>query len=238
MTKPKTDDNASVHKNQRQVRSFVRRLGRMTPAQQRAIEQHWQAYGIDLISQSRLDLDKLFQRKAPYILEIGFGMGQSLLQQAKDHPENNYLGIEVHKPGVGCLLAAIHAENLTNIRVCCADAVDVLTQHIADDVLDKIQIFFPDPWPKKRHHKRRLIQNSFVDILAKKLRPGGVLHIATDWQEYAEHILSVLNAHPVFINQAPDGKYVPRPKDRPLTKFESRGQKLGHGVWDVVVKKA
>jgi tRNA (guanine-N7-)-methyltransferase len=215
------NDNAPLPKNQRAVRSYVLRQGRMTPAQTRALKELWSIYG--------LEKDKLLSIKDPTILEIGFGMGQSLSIQAKSHPENHYLGIEVHQPGVGSLLQQIQKENISNIKIFCADAIDVLQNAIPDYSLSKIQIFFPDPWPKKKHHKRRLIQEDFLKLLHLKLKSQGILHIATDWENYAEHILEVVQKSNLFEKSDV-------PVDRPSTKFEVRGKKLGHGVWDLIFK--
>jgi len=220
-----TNDNAFSDKNQRPVRSYVLRQGRMTPAQEKALRDLWAGYGMDT-AQGLIDIP------SPAILEIGFGMGQSLAIQAKSHPENHYIGIEVHKPGVGSLLLQIQKEAIQNIRIFCCDAIDVLKNNIPDYALDKIQIFFPDPWPKNRHHKRRLIQTNFIALIHQKLKPGGILHIATDWENYAEHILEIVNQTNLFekINLTSENQ-------RPETKFETRGKKLGHGVWDLVFVK-
>ena len=181
----------------------------------------------------------MFARQAQTILEIGFGMGQSLVAQAENHPDINYLGVEVHLPGVGSLLNAMQAKGLENIRVSGEDAVVLLRDHIGMNSLDGIQIFFPDPWHKKRHHKRRLIQPEFVTELAKRLKPGGFMHLATDWENYAEQMLEVLSAEDLLKNTSDTNDYVPRPDSRPLTKFEQRGHRLGHGVWDLMfVKKS
>lgn len=224
-----TNDNAFSDKNQRPVRSYVLRQGRMTPAQEKALRDLWSDYGMDS-SQGLININ------SPIILEIGFGMGQSLAIQAKAHPENNYIGIEVHKPGVGSLLLQIQKENIQNIRIFCCDAIDVLKNNISDDSLDKVQIFFPDPWPKKRHHKRRLIQIDFIKLIHQKLKPGGILHIATDWENYAESIVEVLSTSGLFekINHSEIIEII---KERPATRFEARGKKLGHGVWDLVFVK-
>jgi tRNA (guanine-N7-)-methyltransferase len=220
----------------RTIRSFVVRGGRITGAQQRALEEAWPRFGIDFDS-TQLDLDAVFGRRAPRTLEIGFGNGENLATLAAAHPERDYLGIEVHRPGVGHLFLALEKFSLTNVRAICHDAVEVLNQQLAPDSLDEILILFPDPWHKKRHHKRRLIQPDFVELLAKRLRPQGVLRMATDWQPYAEHMLAVLNACGSFTNISPDGAFVPRDAARVLTRFEKRGQRLGHEVWDLEFRR-
>ena len=222
---------ASIH---RPIRSFVLRQGRVSNAQQRAHDTLLPRYGIPFAPHI-VDLDQAFGRSAPKILEIGFGMGETTAAIAAAHPENDYLGIEVHTPGVGSLLKQIAALELTNLRVIQHDAVEVLTQMIAPATFDGVHIFFPDPWPKKRHHKRRLIQTPFLALLVGRMKPGAYLHVATDWQEYAEQVLSVLAAEPQLRNTVDD--YAPRPDYRPQTKFESRGLKLGHGVWDLVFRR-
>lgn len=218
----------------RAIRSFVLRQGRVSNAQQRAHDTLLPRYGIPF-SPGAIDLDRIFGRSAPKILEIGFGMGETTAEIAAGHPENDYLGVEVHTPGVGGLLKRIAELGLDNVRIIQYDAVEVLTHMIAPSTLDGAHIFFPDPWPKKRHHKRRLIQPAFVALLVERMKPGAYLHVATDWQEYAEQILAVLAAEPQLLNTA-DG-YAPRPDYRPQTKFENRGLKLGHGVWDVVFRR-
>ncbi len=218
----------------RSIRSFVLRQGRVSNAQQRAHDTLLPRYGIPF-SQHISDLDQAYGRSAPKILEIGFGMGETTAKIAAGHPGNDYLGIEVHTPGVGSLLKQIGELGLPNMRVIQHDAVEVLTHMIAPSTFDGAHIFFPDPWPKKRHHKRRLIQPAFVALLVERLKPGAYLHVATDWQEYAEQILAVLAAEPRLANTT-EG-YAPRPDYRPQTKFESRGLRLGHGVWDIVFRK-
>ena len=217
----------------RPIRSFVLRQGRMTPAQQTALGTLWGKYGIEADT-IPLDLDALFGRSAPRILEVGFGMGGSLAEMAAAHPEQDYLGIEVHRPGVGNLLKLIAAHPLNNVRVISADAIEVLDRQIADACLDGVYLFFPDPWHKRRHHKRRIVQPSFVTRIAQKLKPGGCFHLATDWEEYAEQMLRVLSAAPEFVNTAGPGEYAHRPAYRPLTKFERRGHGLGHRVCDLL----
>jgi tRNA (guanine-N7-)-methyltransferase len=217
----------------RPVRSFVRREGRMTEAQRRAFEAFGARYLIEY-SEAPCDLDAVFGRAAPRLLEIGFGMGDSVLDRARRHPERDHLGVEVHRPGVGRLLRALAEEDIRNVRIVCADAVQVLTHMIPDAALDAVFLFFPDPWPKKRHHKRRIVQPAFVELVARRLRPGGIFHLATDWEEYAQHMLAVLEQSPSFSNSAGAGCFAPRPEHRVLTKFERRGERLGHGLWDLV----
>lgn len=206
----------------------------MTPAQREALDTLWGRYGVN---PADTDIDVLFGRHAPRALEIGFGMGDALAAMAQANPEQDYLGIEVHRPGVGSLLRQIEQQGLNNVRVMCADAVQVLEQHITDRSFDAIHLFFPDPWPKRRHHKRRLVQEQFVALIAQKLKPNGVFHFATDWQEYAGQVLDVMSNAPEFINAAGSGNFSPRPGYRPLTKFERRGQRLGHPAWDLVFYK-
>lgn len=218
----------------RPIRSFVLRQGRFSPGQQRAYELLMPRFGVHF-SPEILDLEAVFGRNAPKILEIGFGMGETTARIASENPENDYLGIEVHSPGVGALLKRINEQALTNVRIIKHDAVDVVTQMLAPGSLAGIHIYFPDPWPKKRHHKRRLIQPAFAELLATRLAAGGYLHAATDWQEYADHILATLSAVGSFDN--PHGGFAVRPEARPETKFESRGRRLGHDSWDVIFRK-
>jgi tRNA (guanine-N7-)-methyltransferase len=220
----------------RTIRSFVRREGRMSDLQKNAIAELGPHYGLEFSSET-LDIAQTFQRQAPTFLEIGFGMGGSLVAMAEAYPENNYIGIEVHRPGVGRLLANVHEKRLTNLKIFCHDAVEILKQTIADDCLDGVFLFFPDPWPKAKHHKRRIVQPAFAALAAKKLKPGGFFHMATDWENYAEHMLDVMNNAPMFVNQSLAGGAVEKPSYRPLTKFEQRGQRLGHGIWDLVFVK-
>ena len=218
----------------RPIRSFVLRQGRVSNAQQRAYDTLLPQFGIAYAPHT-IDLNGVFGRATPRILEIGFGMGETTALIAARNPDHDYLGIEVHTPGVGSLLKAIAEQGLTNLRIMQHDAVEVLHNMIAPETFDGVHIFFPDPWPKKRHHKRRLIQTEFVSLLTSRMKPGAYLHAATDWQEYAEHILAVLSGESQLQNTAPD--YAPRPAYRPQTKFESRGIKLGHGVWDIVFQR-
>ena len=218
----------------RPIRSFVLRQGRMSPGQQRAHEALMPHFGAAFAPET-LDFTALFERCAPTFVEIGFGMGETTAAMALARPQHNFLCIEVHTPGVGSLLRQIEERHLANIRIIQHDAVEVLRHMIAPEALDGVHIFFPDPWPKKRHHKRRLVQSDFVALLAGKLKPGAYVHCATDWQEYAEQMLAVLEAEPGLKNSAPG--FAPRPGYRPLTKFEKRGLNLGHGVWDVIFVK-
>jgi len=219
----------------RTIRSYVLRQGRMSVAQRRAYEQLRGQYAIGF-EQRPLDLAAVFGRSAPTVLEIGFGMGETTAAIAQAHPENNYLGVEVHSPGVGSLLKSIAERGLTNVRIVQHDAVAVVEHMIAPGALSGLHIFFPDPWPKKRHHKRRLIRPPFVHVLACCLAPGGYLHLATDWEDYAQQMLDVLNQEPLLVNTVPD--YAARPDHRPLTKFEQRGRRLGHPVWDLLYRRA
>ncbi|MPY05868.1 tRNA (guanosine(46)-N7)-methyltransferase TrmB [Salinivibrio sp. VYel8] len=216
----------------RKVRSFVRREGRLTKGQEQALNESWPTMGIDFEA-TELDWQQVFGNDNPVVLEIGFGMGASLVEMAKNAPEKNFVGIEVHTPGVGACLMAAREADVTNLRVMCHDAVEVFEQMLPKDSLDTVQLFFPDPWHKKRHHKRRIVQLPFAEMVRDKLKVGGVFHMATDWENYAEHMIDVMEAAPHYQNVAQEGLYVPRPDDRPLTKFEQRGQRLGHGVWDI-----
>jgi tRNA (guanine-N7-)-methyltransferase len=221
---------------QRRIRSFVLRAGRITAAQERALNELWRDYGLDA-GNAALELDGVFGRSAARCLEIGFGTGEVIGSLAQANPHIDYLGIEVHRPGVGRLLLWAEQAKLTNLRVICHDAVDVMRDLIADQSLDEILVFFPDPWHKKRHHKRRLIAPNFVACAAGKLRTGGVLRLATDWQDYAEQMLQVCNANTHLESLSPDDTYVPRPDFRPVTRFERRGERLGHEVWDLAYAK-
>jgi tRNA (guanine-N7-)-methyltransferase len=217
----------------RPIRSFVMRAGRMTVGQARALDELWPRYGVEF-SQQPLSLDELFGRTAPRTFEIGFGNGEHLAALAAAHPERDYLGIEVHRPGVGHLLMLAEKAGLANLRASSHDAVEVLREQISPGALDEVLVLFPDPWHKKRHHKRRLIQPPFVELIASRLRPGGVLRLATDWEEYALQMLEVLDgASNRFANLSPTGDWMPRPDERAPTRFEKRGARLGHGVWDL-----
>ena len=230
------EHRAAPDSSQRGIRSFVIRGGRLTEGQERALTELWPQYGIDH-SSALLDLHQHFGRTAPRMLEIGFGAGEALLEFAATHPEFDCLGAEVHRPGVGRVLMQAQATQLTNLRVICHDVVEVLQQQLAENSLDLIHIFFPDPWHKKRHHKRRLIQPAFVALLARVLKSGGTLRLATDWEDYAMQMLAVISANSSFNNIASGGEFSDRLQARPLTRFERRGQRLGHGVWDLQFSK-
>lgn len=222
----------SVANGARGIRSFARRRGRVTRAQRRALDAHWERYGVE--AGGLLDLAALFGRAAPRVLEIGFGMGDALLALATAEPASDFLGIEVYEAGVGRLLAGAAAADLGNLRVIQDDAVEVLEQRIAPASLDAVLVYFPDPWPKKRHHKRRIVQPAFAALVATRLAPAGRFELATDWEQYAEHMLEVLDSTPGLRNTCGPGAFAPRPGHRPRTKFEARGERLGHGVWDLI----
>jgi tRNA (guanine-N7-)-methyltransferase len=226
----------------RPIRSFVLREGRLTPAQDRAFADLWPRIGVDWLPGTMLDPHALFadddQAGHPTYLEIGFGNGDTLAQMAESHPERRYLGVEVHRPGVGHLLLELARRGLTNVRVLRQDAVELLAKGLPPASLDGVYLFFPDPWPKQRHHKRRILSPEFVSLLARVIRQGGIFHAATDWTPYAEQMLRVLTqAGDTFVNTDPAGGYCPRPEDRPLTKFERRGQRLGHCVHDLIFRR-
>ena len=216
----------------RRIRSFIRRQGRITPGQELALANHWDTFCLD--PDTECCFAEVFGRDAPTVLEIGFGNGESLAQMAADSPDTNFVGIEVHKPGVGHLLMLTEQLGLTNLRIYCHDAVEILERRIKDHSLDGIHLFFADPWPKKKHHKRRIVRPEFISTVVKKLKPGGYFHAATDWENYAQHMLEVLNAEPELSNSSLTGDYCERPEYRPVTKFENRGLRLGHGVWDLI----
>jgi len=216
------------------IRSYVLRQGRFSPGQQRAYAELLPRFGISYEAKP-VDLDQAFGRHAPVVVEVGSGMGETTARIAAENPATDYLAIEVHAPGVGSLLRQVEEAGLTNVRVVRHDAVEVLRDMVAPGSLAGIHVFFPDPWPKKRHHKRRLLQPDFAALAASRLAPGGVLHVATDWQEYADHVLAVLSATPGLANTV--DAFAPRPATRPQTKFEKRGIKLGHGVWDIIFRK-
>ena len=219
----------------RPVRSFVLRQGRLTKGQEQALSTLWPIYGLDK-TDDILNLEKIFGRKAPLTMEIGFGDGVSLAEMAKAAPERDFLGVEVHRPGVGRLLHLIQENDLNNLRVMDQDAVEILKKNIAPGSLDRVQLFFPDPWHKKRHNKRRIVQPDFVALLAARIRSGGVFHLATDWEDYAEHMLAVMESSEEFSSLS-SAEFSEKPAIRPETKFERRGLKLGHGVWDLLYQR-
>ena len=221
---------------ERSIRSFVLRQGRATPAQRRAFEQHWPRFGLDYTGAPR-DFDAAFGRQAPRVIEIGFGNGEQVAFAAAREPGRDIIGVEVHGPGVGRLLNVLADEALGNVRIYQHDAVEVLKHEIADGALAEVRIYFPDPWHKKRHHKRRLVNPEFVRLLCARLAPGGLLHLATDWEDYARQMWEVLDAEPCLENVAGAGAAVPRPEWRRQTHFETRGQRLGHGVWDLLYRR-
>ncbi len=220
----------------KEIKSYVIRGSRMTEAQQKAWQDYWPQFGLDPAAQP-FDWPAIFGNANPLVLEIGFGMGGSLLQMAKAAPELNFIGVEVHRPGVGALLKLMAEDGVQNIRLFNCDANLVLADCLPDASLQRLQLYFPDPWHKKRHHKRRLVQAAFIERLRPKLRLGGLVHMATDWQHYAEQMLEVMQQAEGFENLAPDGRFCPRPEFRPETKFERRGLRLGHGVWDILFRR-
>jgi tRNA (guanine-N7-)-methyltransferase len=219
----------------RKIRSYIRRQGRITQGQQIALEQYWDRYCLPL---DRLLIPTdVFYRSATLTLEIGFGNGDSLVQMAKANPDLDFIGIEVHRPGVGRLLMQLEEHGLNNVRVYCHDAIEILQNNIPNNSLSALHLFFPDPWPKLKHHKRRIVQPDFLNLIADKLKPGGYFHAATDWQDYAKSMLTVFSADKRFGNTSPDNAYSEKPDYRPLTKFEQRGINLGHDVWDLIFLK-
>lgn len=237
MSKHKENNNRTVEKQKyiRKIRSFVKREGRITHRQQTAIDRLWPDFGVDY-QPSLIDFSKLFKNDNPVVLEIGFGMGKSLIEMAKSSPDKNFLGIEVHRPGLGACLADLNEAGITNLRLMDHDAVDVLEFMIPDNSLTTFQLYFPDPWHKARHHKRRIVQTKFMVNMRQKLVVDGIIHMATDWENYAEHMIEVLN-DVSYLQNCSETDYVARPAWRPLTKFENRGTKLGHGVWDLLFKR-
>ncbi|GHF84930.1 tRNA (guanosine(46)-N7)-methyltransferase TrmB [Thalassotalea marina] len=220
----------------RKVRSFVKREGRLTKGQARALELYWQEMGLNH-ENGMVNFSELFGNDNPVVLEIGFGMGKSLVEMAKNAPELNFVGIEVHRPGVGACVALAKEEGVDNLKVYEHDAIEILADCIPDGSLSTVQLFFPDPWHKKKHHKRRIVQPEFVETIRQKLKVGGVFHMATDWENYAECMLDDMQSSPGYKNLSETNDYVPRPDNRPLTKFEQRGHRLGHGVWDLQFSK-
>ncbi len=221
----------------RTIRSFVTRAGRITEGQQRALEESWPKYGVEFDGTRPLDLDALFGRRAPRVIEIGFGNGENLAALATAHPDRDYLGIEVHRAGVGRVMLAAETAQLTNVRIACHDAVEVLDRQLPSGCIDEMLILFPDPWHKKRHHKRRLIQSPFVELAVNRLKSGGMLRLATDWEPYAVQMLEVLSANPALENLSAEGGYIEKTTERITTRFEKRGQRLGHGVWDLAFRR-
>ncbi|MBM95811.1 MAG: tRNA (guanosine(46)-N7)-methyltransferase TrmB [Oceanospirillaceae bacterium] len=235
-----SDDQLAAHETasaddkpvyRRGIKSFVIRAGRLTKGQELALERKWSEWGVEL-SDGEINPAKLFGRDAHTVLEIGFGMGQSLVEMAQNAPEKNYFGVEVHLPGVGSVLNLAEEAGIDNLRVSKDDAIEVL-KLIPDNSIDTVQLFFPDPWHKKKHHKRRIVQSEFAQTLRRIIKPGGIFHLATDWEPYMEHMLEIMDVEEGFENIAGSGNCIDRPDDRPLTKFEKRGQGKGHGVWDM-----
>ncbi len=218
------------------IRSFIRRQGRLTPGQQLALDNHWNTFCLD--PNMDYDFTLVFGRHAPLFIEIGFGNGDSLAKMAAANPDKDYIGIEVHTPGVGHLLMLLNEQGINNVRIYCHDAIEILENKIPDHSLAGVHLFFPDPWHKKKHHKRRIVRPSFVALLLKKLKSGGYFHAATDWENYAQAMLEVLSEEPSLKNTSPDNDYCQCPAYRPLTKFEQRGIRLGHGVWDLIFSKS
>ncbi len=232
MTKDPNHDQIT-DKKQIPIRSYVLRQGRMTAGQGKAMETLWPKFGVEL-TQTEIDWSQIFERDAPLVVEIGFGMGSSLIEQARTQPSINFIGIEVHTPGVGSCLIEIEKNNLGNLRLINDDAVKALNWMFAEQSLQRVQLYFPDPWHKKRHHKRRIVKPEFVELIGKKLVNKGLFHMATDWQPYADNMLEIMNKKLNFSNLADDGLFIPRPDFRPVTKFEKRGHRLGHGIWDLL----
>jgi tRNA (guanine-N7-)-methyltransferase len=230
-------DSGGEAVRRRPVRSFVLRGGRLTEGQKRALEELWPRFGIEDCD-ATLDFEKLFGNQAPVIMEIGFGNGEATWQMAGAYPKENYIGVEVHRPGVGRLLLQIEKQGIGNIRIACADAVEFLRNCVPRGSLSGVRIYFPDPWPKKRHHKRRIIQPSTVRLLASRMRPGAILHLATDWEAYAQHMLEMITSAEGFVNLSTRGGFCCKPDWRPQTKYEKRAERLGHKVRDLLFKRA
>ncbi|MES9837594.1 MAG: tRNA (guanosine(46)-N7)-methyltransferase TrmB [Candidatus Thiodiazotropha sp.] len=220
----------------RPIRSYVLRQGRMTEGQQRAFEALWPHYGITL-DQGPLPLASHFGRQTPVTLEIGFGNGEALAQLAARHSEQDFLGVEVHSPGVGHLMLTLAAQDSQNVRILQSDAMELLRHHLPEASLQRVLLYFPDPWHKRRHHKRRIVNQEFTDLIHRALKPGGVIHMATDWEDYARQMMTLFSQHSGFRNQAGKGTFSPRPETRPMTRFEQRGERLGHGVWDLLFER-
>lgn len=219
------------------IRSYVLRGGRITEGQRNAFDQWWPQFGLSLFD-GAFEPAGVFERDAPLVVEVGFGMGDSLHTMAKNEPDKNFIGIEVHPPGVGRLISLAGKDGLHNLRVLMADAIDVMTDCIPANAVDRFQLFFPDPWHKKKHYKRRIVQPAFLQSVCRILKPGGYFHMATDWENYADYAFEVLQLAPEFSNTAPDYCFADRPDYRPKTKFEARGERLGHGVWDLIFCKS
>ncbi len=228
--------DGKIESKKKSIRSFVIRGGRITDGQKAAFDRSWPNYGLSLYD-GLIDPSTIFSREAPLVVEVGFGMGDSLLEMMEAEPEKDFVGIEVHPPGVGRLINSADKLGLKNLRVFMADATDVLQDCFQDSSIDRLQLYFPDPWHKKKHHKRRIVQTEFIDLVKAKLKPGGVFHLATDWENYAEQMLELLNDFPGLKNLSPLNLSVDRPAFRPITKFEKRGNRLGHGVWDLMFSK-
>ncbi len=226
-----------AHKSLTTIRSYSLRGGKLTRGQKRALDELWPIYGLPLQGSEPMDFKRIFGRRVPTILDIGFGDGEALFEIAQNNPQQNFVGVEVHKPGIGHLLLRLHQNNITNVKLICEDAIAVLSHGIGDESLAKICLFFPDPWPKKKHHKRRIVQSHFITLVNRKLKPGGIFHFATDWQDYADEVLNKLELSAGMVNLAGKGKFSSRPDARPKTKFENRGQRLGHDVQDILMKK-
>ena len=227
-------DTKSLQKHHRPIRSFVLRKGRLTDAQCRALKDLWPKFGIENLP-GRINPVEVFGRTARLVVEIGFGNGEATWRMARNETGKNFIGIEVHKPGVGHLLQALESHELSNVRIAREDAVEFIRDRLDDHCLDEVRIYFPDPWPKKRHHKRRIINAQFLDLLAAKMTASGLLHLATDWQPYAEYMLEICNRHPAFENQSPSDDYCDRPTWRPETKYELRGERLGQPSRDILL---
>jgi tRNA (guanine-N7-)-methyltransferase len=227
--------NLSEQTFPQKIRSFIRRQGRLTPGQQLALDNYWDKYCLD--PKADYNFAEVFGRNAPLFVEIGFGNGESLASMAAANPDKDYIGIEVHRPGVGHLLLLLNQQSLTNVRIYCHDAIEIMEHKIADNSLSGVHLFFPDPWPKKKHHKRRIVRPDFIDLLVRKLKPEGYFHAATDWENYAEAMLAVLSKSSELKNTSPSNDYCQCPEYRPLTKFEQRGIRLGHSVWDLIFIK-
>ncbi len=223
-----------MEKHLRKIQSFVKRSGRLTEGQKYGLNELWPAFGVDVNANQTLDFNTIFTKQQPVILEIGFGNGDSLLEMAINEPDNNFLGIEVYEAGVGRLINEANKHNLTNLKVMKDDAVELLKNNITDNSLSGFQLYFADPWHKKKHHKRRIVQTEFMSLMSNKLINNGFVHMATDWENYAEHMMEVLENHPHFKNTLGGHIYSSRPERRPITKFEKRGERLGHGVWDLL----